>query len=41
MHARATDREQELLGGRTIGGLDDAMHGHAERCAGFPQVRKP
>ena len=37
----ATDGQQELLSGRTIGGLDDGMGGHAERCASFTPVCKP
>jgi hypothetical protein len=39
--ARATDREQDLFSGRTIGGFEDGMGEHAERCASFHQVREP
>ena len=34
-HARTSDREQKLLSGRTVGGLDGGMHGH------LTQVCKP
>ena len=40
-HARTADREQVLLSGRIIGGLDGGMHGHLGTCASFGRSASP